>query len=169
MQKKHFKSLKRIKKSPTSSLTPGKSSLSTGMFYGLAWIITCIDKAITFNKNTSASILYGYFRWFLSITRERYMAERLAVCPKKISFGKKCVKFAERKQTQSTFMEKNEICQKKSLQAYGTLYCSHHLKTSWQDTDCPGQGCILNGVMKITKRMVLDLLVCAQLNSKSTF
>lgn len=91
------------------------------------------------------------------------MSERLALCVKNISFGKKCVEFAERKQTQSTFIEINDIFRKKSsLQAYGTLYCSHQQKTSWQYTDCPGQGCILDGVMKIAKRMVLDLLECAQ-------
>ena len=70
MQKKYFKGLKRIQKSKTSSLSPGKTSYNQpGKFYGLTWIITCIDKALTFNKDTSASILYSYFWWFLSITR----------------------------------------------------------------------------------------------------
>ena len=55
---------------------------------------------------------------------------------------------------------------KTSLQAYGSLVCSHHEETSFKYVDCPEKGCLLFIIVKIAKRIINDLLKLASRNTR---
>ena len=86
---------------------------------------------------------------------------------KKITVGQRLIEFAERTKVLSTTVEIDGVWRRKTaLQAYGSNFCSHHDKTTWEYVDCPKEGCILFTLVAIGKRIILDLLKVAQKKSK---
>ena len=70
------------------SIEPGKLSHNlAGKYNGLSWVVHCLDKAMSFEDETPASIMYSYLWWFLSVVQDWYVAERKAVSFNKITFG----------------------------------------------------------------------------------
>ena len=124
-QRAIFSGLKRYSKRPRSPhQEPGKTAYNlAGRYYGIAWLISCFDAAMSFNNSTSAKILWSYWWWFLSICRGWYVGERLAVCIKNITVGRESVDWVVKEYMNSTFIKIDEVRRKKTnLQAYGNLY-----------------------------------------------
>ena len=168
-QRAFFAGLKRYSKRSRSPLQePGKTAYNmAGRYYGIDWLISCFDAAMSFNNSTSAKILWSYWWWFLSICRGWYVGERLAVCIKNITVGRQSVDWVVKEYMNSTFIKIDEVRRKKTnLQAYGNLYCTHQEKTTWQYEDCPESGCILHILVIIAQRIVNDLLAIALRNTK---
>ena len=62
-QQKYFKNLKPIKFREEREIprVPGNTnSTAAGVYNGLPWVVHCLDTALSFNNQTSASILYSY-------------------------------------------------------------------------------------------------------------
>ena len=168
-QRQIFKHLKPVrKKSCRDTLMPGKTSYNqAGIYNGLAWILLCLDTAIKFDKNTKASTLYSYFQQFLSTTRGWYIGERLSVALRKLTIGIKYVAWADRKEVKATYVLVDDIWRRKtSLQAYGSLVCSHHEEKSFKYIGCPEKGCLLFIIVNIAKRIINDLLKLARRNTR---
>ena len=70
-QRAIFRGLKRYTKRSLSPLKlPGKTAYNLpGKFYGIGWVISCLNAAMTFSKETCGKILWSYFWWFLSVCR----------------------------------------------------------------------------------------------------
>ena len=168
-QRANFSGLKRYSKRLLSPVQqPGKTAYNLpGRYYGVAWLISCLDAAMSFNRATTAKVLWSYWWWFLSICRGWYVGERLALSIKNITIGLQSVDWVVRDYMNSTFIKIDEVRRKKTnLQAYGNLYCSHQEKTTWQYKDCPENGCILHIIVNIAKRIVNDLLTIALRKTK---
>ena len=167
-QKSYFGQLQRICRSELDSREPGKLSFNlAGKYNGLSWVVHCFDKAMLFNDETSASTLYSYIWWFLSVARGWYVAERKALSFKKVTFGQELVEWTDRKQVEATYVTIDNVYRlKNNMPCYGRLICSHHDKVSWGYKPCDGKGCILFILISIAKRIVCDLLKVAKRNPR---
>ena len=61
-QRAIFSGLKRYSKRSLSPLQePGETAYNlAGRYYGIAWLLSCLDVAMSFNKSTSAKVLWSY-------------------------------------------------------------------------------------------------------------
>ena len=168
-QRTFFAGLKRYSKRPRYSLQePRKTAYNmAGRYYGIAWLISCLDAAMSFRISTSAKVLWSYWWWFLSICRGWYVGERLAVCIKNITIGRESVDWVVGEHKNSTFIKIDDVWRKKTNQkVYVNFYCTHQEKTTWQYEDCPESGCILHILVTIAQRIVNTLLAIALMNTK---
>ena len=53
-----------------------------------------------------------------------------------------------------------------SLQANGSIVCSHHEEISFKYIGCPEEGCLLFIIVNIAKKIVNDLLTLARQNTR---
>ena len=110
-----FAGLKRYSKRSRSPLQePGKTAYNmAGRYYGIAWLISCLDAAMSFRISTSAKVLWSYWWWFLSICRGWYAGERLALCIKNITIGRESVDWVVGEHKNSTFIKIDDVWRKK--------------------------------------------------------
>ena len=93
----------------------------------------------------------------------------MALSLNRIRFGFVDVQWAERKNVCANTLTVVDIWRTKTNnQAYGKLICSHQRRGSFKYYNCPRDGCILNVMTEISKRMVLDLLKLAQKGTRCT-
>ena len=120
-----------------------------------------------FNTTTSATVLWSYLWWFLSICRGWYVGERLRVSIKNITFGQESVEWVDRVGMQSTCIMIDDVWRRNTdSPAYGQVYCSHRDGATWQYKNCLQKDCILYLMVDIAKRIIWDLLQVAQRNTK---
>lgn len=71
-QQKYFKDLKPVRFNidrVTPRIPSNTSRTQAGIYNGLPWVIHCLETALGFDSKTSASSLYSYFWWFISVLR----------------------------------------------------------------------------------------------------
>ena len=142
-QRAIFSGLKRYSKRLLSPVQqPGKTAYNLpGRYYGVAWLISCLDAAMSFNRATTAKVLWSYWWWFLSICRGWYVGERLALSIKNITIGLQSVDWVVRDYMNSTFIKIDEVRRKK--QTYRLMAISTALTRRKQ-----------HGSIKTVRRMV---------------
>ena len=167
-QKTYFGQLERVPSRKLHSIEPGKLSYNlAGKYNGLSWVVHCLDKAMSFDDDTPASIMYSYLWWFLSVVRGWYVAERKAVSFNKITFGQRPVEWANREQVKGTYVTVQNVYRlKNNMPCYGGLICSHHEEVTWRYEPCDDSKCLLFIVIRIAIRIVGDLLKVAKRNTR---